>query len=218
MAGFLDEFWAAPLARLKATAETPIGHGPRPEESGVKLVAQELVIHTPADQLYELLVDPELFIQWMAEDADARPIPGGTIRWTHANGDTCSGTYVELVPGRRVVFTYGWERAEVRSHPDRPPSRSTSPGRPTAAPCSSSCTADSTTRRRRPPRRLDATTSTGSRAQATRPGPRTRSVHDRPRPHARGARPMTERCTRTEAVLGARRPLLANEPRSPAPR
>jgi len=83
----------------------------------MKLVAQELVVHAPADQLYELLVDPELFIQWMADDATLDPVPGGTIRWTHANGDSCSGTYVELIPARRVVFTYGWERAEVQIPP-----------------------------------------------------------------------------------------------------
>jgi uncharacterized protein YndB with AHSA1/START domain len=83
----------------------------------MKLVSHELLINAPADELYELLVDPELFIQWMADDATLDPVPGGTIRWTHANGDTCSGTYVQLVPGRRVVFTYGWERAEVQIPP-----------------------------------------------------------------------------------------------------
>jgi uncharacterized protein YndB with AHSA1/START domain len=83
----------------------------------MKLVVQELVIHAPAEQVYEHLVDPALFIEWMADDATLDPVPGGTIRWTHANGDTCSGTYVELIPGRRVVFTYGWERAEVQIPP-----------------------------------------------------------------------------------------------------
>jgi uncharacterized protein YndB with AHSA1/START domain len=83
----------------------------------VKLVTQELVVHAPAEELYELLVDPDLFIQWMADAATLDPVPGGSIRWTHANGDTCSGTYVELVPARRVVFTYGWERAEVQIAP-----------------------------------------------------------------------------------------------------
>jgi uncharacterized protein YndB with AHSA1/START domain len=83
----------------------------------MKLVLQELIVHAQAEQLYELLVDPELFIQWMADDATLDPVPGGTIRWTHANGDTCSGTYVQLVPGRRVVFTYGWERTEVQIPP-----------------------------------------------------------------------------------------------------
>jgi uncharacterized protein YndB with AHSA1/START domain len=83
----------------------------------VKLVSQELLIHAPPDELYELLVEPELFIEWMADDATLDPVPGGTIRWTHANGDTCSGTYVQLVPARRVVFTYGWERSEVQIPP-----------------------------------------------------------------------------------------------------
>jgi uncharacterized protein YndB with AHSA1/START domain len=83
----------------------------------VKLVAQELVVNARAEQLYELLVEPELFVQWMAVDATLDPTPGGQIRWTHANGDTCSGTYVELIPGRRVVFTYGWERPEVEIPP-----------------------------------------------------------------------------------------------------
>ena len=46
---------------------------------------------------------------------DARP--GGEITWTHGNGDRVVGTFVELVPGRRVVFTYGWDRADVAIPP-----------------------------------------------------------------------------------------------------
>jgi uncharacterized protein YndB with AHSA1/START domain len=83
----------------------------------VKLVVQELTIAAPAHVVYELLTDPGQFVRWMAEEASLDPRPGGTVRWTHANGDTCSGEYVELVPGRRVVFSYGWERAEVEIPP-----------------------------------------------------------------------------------------------------
>ncbi len=83
----------------------------------MKLVVQELEVHAPAQVLYELLTDPALFVQWMADDATLDPRPGGVVRWTHANGDTCSGEYVELVPARRVVFTYGWERADVEIPP-----------------------------------------------------------------------------------------------------
>lgn len=79
----------------------------------MKLVVQELVIHAPAAEIYRMLVEPDLFVQWMAADATLDPVAGGVVRWTHANGDTCSGRYRELVPDRRVVFTYGWERAEV---------------------------------------------------------------------------------------------------------
>jgi len=83
----------------------------------VKLVAQELAIEAPPEVVYEYLTDAARFVEWMADSATLEPAPGGRIRWTHANGDTCSGTFVELVPNRRVVFTYGWERAEVAIPP-----------------------------------------------------------------------------------------------------
>ena len=83
----------------------------------MKLVVQELTIAAPAAAVYRLLTDPAEFVRWMAEEATLDPRPGGVVRWTHANGDTCSGTYVQLIPGRRVVFTYGWERTEVQIPP-----------------------------------------------------------------------------------------------------
>lgn len=79
----------------------------------MSLVAQELTIAAPAHVIYELFTDPAAFGEWMAADATLEPVPGGRVRWTHANGDTVSGHYVELVPHRRIVFTYGWERADV---------------------------------------------------------------------------------------------------------
>ena len=60
---------------------------------------------------------PSMFVRWMAATAEVDAQVGGTIRWTHANGDTCSGQYVELVPARRIVFTYGWERPDVEIPP-----------------------------------------------------------------------------------------------------
>ena len=62
-------------------------------------------------------MNPALFGLWMAEGAHARPTPGGVVRWTHPNGDTVSGRYVEVDPPRRLVFTYGWQRAEVQIPP-----------------------------------------------------------------------------------------------------
>jgi uncharacterized protein YndB with AHSA1/START domain len=53
----------------------------------------------------------------MAESADIDARPGGRIRWTHPNGDSCSGQVVELVAHRRIVFTYGWERPDVEIPP-----------------------------------------------------------------------------------------------------
>ncbi len=83
----------------------------------MKLAVQRVVINAPAQDVFAHFVDPELFGQWMAEGATLDPAPGGLIRWTHPNGDTVSGRYVEVDPPRRVVFTYGWERADVQIPP-----------------------------------------------------------------------------------------------------
>ena len=110
----------------------------------MKLAVQELVVHAPIEQLFELLVDPELFVLWMADDATLDPVPGGVVRWTHPNGDSCSGTYVEVVPAEpgRVHLRVGARRGPDPARAPRP-SRSTSPPGPTGPPTSASCTAAS---------------------------------------------------------------------------
>jgi uncharacterized protein YndB with AHSA1/START domain len=83
----------------------------------VKLV--DRVVHIDADpgEVYALLTDAERFVAWMAPTATLEPRPGGLVTWTHLNGDVVTGSYVELVPDRRVVFTFGWERTDVEVPP-----------------------------------------------------------------------------------------------------
>jgi uncharacterized protein YndB with AHSA1/START domain len=83
----------------------------------MRLARRSVQIGAPPSLVYKLLTDPALFIQWMAESADIDARPGGRIRWTHPNGDSCSGHFVELVAHRRIVFTYGWERPDVEIPP-----------------------------------------------------------------------------------------------------
>jgi uncharacterized protein YndB with AHSA1/START domain len=83
----------------------------------VRLAVQELVVQAPIDDVFAHFVEPALFVRWMAEDATLDPVPGGVVRWTHPNGDSCAGRYVEVRPPTRIVFTYGWERAEVQIPP-----------------------------------------------------------------------------------------------------
>jgi uncharacterized protein YndB with AHSA1/START domain len=79
----------------------------------MKLAVQQLVVRASAERVFELFTDPAQFAQWMAPEATLDPVPGGIVRWTHPNGDTVSGRYVEVKPPRRIVFTYGWERRDV---------------------------------------------------------------------------------------------------------
>lgn len=83
----------------------------------MKLVDQTIDIDAEPIDVYEHFVDPARFTAWMAPHAELDPRPGGTIRWTHHNGDSCEGHYVELVPARRIVFTYGWDRPDVEIPP-----------------------------------------------------------------------------------------------------
>ncbi|MGH9155074.1 MAG: SRPBCC family protein [Acidimicrobiales bacterium] len=87
----------------------------------MKLV--DRVVHIDADvhDVYALLTDAEQFVRWMAPTATLDPSPGGVVTWTHLNGDVVAGTYVEVDPNRRIVFTFGWERADV----DVPPGSTT---------------------------------------------------------------------------------------------
>ncbi|OHV65580.1 SRPBCC domain-containing protein [Pseudofrankia sp. BMG5.36] len=83
----------------------------------MRLVVKEIVIDAPVALVYDLLTSPLMLVRWLADDADIDPRSGGVVRWRHANGDVCSGQVVELIPPRRVVFTYGWERVDVQVPP-----------------------------------------------------------------------------------------------------
>lgn len=60
----------------------------------MKLVEQRIRIAADPRIVYELLTDPAEFVRWMADSAEIDARPGGTIRWTHPNGD---GTVLHLV-------------------------------------------------------------------------------------------------------------------------
>lgn len=79
----------------------------------MKLVERRVFIAASPARVYELLTDAELLVQWMAPQAELDPRPGGALTWTHVNGDSVVGAYVELVPARRIVFSYGWDREDV---------------------------------------------------------------------------------------------------------
>ncbi len=60
--------------------------------------------------------DPERIRDWWASDAELDPRPGGICRVVLGGGGVMRGEFVELVPYKRIVFTFGWE-----SSPGAPP-------------------------------------------------------------------------------------------------
>jgi uncharacterized protein YndB with AHSA1/START domain len=75
----------------------------------VRLATHEVTIEAPAATVWELLTTAEGLVRWVGPEATAVAEPGGALRWMHPNGATVVGRFVELVPPRRLVFTYGWE-------------------------------------------------------------------------------------------------------------
>ena len=75
----------------------------------MRLASHEVTIDAPADGVWAHLTTAEGLVRWIGPHATADPVPGGILRWTHPNGATVVGRFVELIPHRRLVFSYGWE-------------------------------------------------------------------------------------------------------------
>jgi uncharacterized protein YndB with AHSA1/START domain len=84
----------------------------------VRLASYELTIAAPAAVVWEHLTTAAGLTRWVGPDAHAEAVPGGALRWTHPDGATVVGRFVELVPHRRVVFTYGWEDGRMGVPPE----------------------------------------------------------------------------------------------------
>jgi uncharacterized protein YndB with AHSA1/START domain len=75
----------------------------------VRLVEHRVVLDAPASEVYRHLTTAEGLIRWMAVDAIAEPVPGGRLQWTHENGATMIGRFLEVEPPCRLVIAYGWQ-------------------------------------------------------------------------------------------------------------
>lgn len=75
----------------------------------MRLGSHEIAIAAPAEVVWRHLTTGEGLVRWVGPEAIADPVPGGGLRWVHPNGATVVGEFVEVVPHRRLVFTYGWE-------------------------------------------------------------------------------------------------------------
>lgn len=62
------------------------------------------------DQTFALITQPERLRRWQAVAARVDLRVGGEYRWTITPGNHATGTFTEIEPGRRVVFTWGWEQ------------------------------------------------------------------------------------------------------------
>lgn len=83
-------------------------------------IVVERHVAAAASLVYEYLTDSDKWVRWQGVDATIESRPGGLFAVTMPNGMRARGQFVELVPGRRVVFTWGWI-----DHSGLPPGTST---------------------------------------------------------------------------------------------
>lgn len=74
----------------------------------------------PPSVVYEYLTESEKWARWQGSEATIEARPGGMFLMRMPDGSSARGEFVELVPGQRVVFTWGWI-----DHPGLPPGSST---------------------------------------------------------------------------------------------
>jgi uncharacterized protein YndB with AHSA1/START domain len=78
-----------------------------------KVIERVIRIEASPEIVFRLLTDPIQYIRWKGTLAELEPRSGGKFRVEFAaTKGIASGKYLEVVPNRRVVFTWGWEGNE----------------------------------------------------------------------------------------------------------
>ncbi len=65
-------------------------------------------IEAPPETVYRYLTESDRWVQWQGTSASLDARPGGIFAMDMGNGMNARGQFVELVPHKRVVFTWGW--------------------------------------------------------------------------------------------------------------
>ena len=81
---------------------------------------KSVLVPLNADDTFALITEPDRLRRWQVITARVDLRAGGDYRWTIIPGHSVGGIITELEPGRRVVFTWGWEGSA-----DLPPGAST---------------------------------------------------------------------------------------------
>lgn len=74
-----------------------------------EVVHREIRIDAAPAAVFRFLTDPVKMVRWMGTEAVLDPRPGGDYAVNISGHHRVSGEVIEIVPQRRLVFTWGWE-------------------------------------------------------------------------------------------------------------
>jgi uncharacterized protein YndB with AHSA1/START domain len=77
--------------------------------NAAEVVHRQIRIDAAPSAVFEFLTDPGMMVRWMGTEAVLDPRPGGDYRVNISGQDRVSGKVIEIVPDRRLVFSWGWE-------------------------------------------------------------------------------------------------------------
>ncbi|MGX1591608.1 TIGR03086 family metal-binding protein [Glutamicibacter sp. NPDC055491] len=72
-----------------------------------------VILPVDADTAFALVTNPERLRRWQTVANRLDLQTGGSYRFTMGPGHQASGTFTEIEPGRRLVFTMGWEGSDA---------------------------------------------------------------------------------------------------------
>ena len=73
-----------------------------------RVIEREVFIAAPPEAVFKFLIDAQLMTHWLGSFQRLDPQPGGIFQVEVSPGNIARGEYTEVVPFRRVAFTWGW--------------------------------------------------------------------------------------------------------------
>ena len=72
-------------------------------------IVRDVKIAAPPEVVFSFLTDPEKLTRWQAARADVDLQIGGEYQMAIAGEHVARGTFIEIDPPRKLVYTFGWE-------------------------------------------------------------------------------------------------------------
>jgi uncharacterized protein YndB with AHSA1/START domain len=69
-------------------------------------VERETVLDAAPDEVWEALTDERLLGEWLAEEAELEPVPGGRASFRFEDGSEREGTVLRVAEERELAFTW----------------------------------------------------------------------------------------------------------------
>jgi uncharacterized protein YndB with AHSA1/START domain len=75
-------------------------------------VVVERRVQARPQTIFSFFADRDRWMRWQGVDAEIDLRPGGTFRVNVTGDGYASGSFVEVIADRKIVFTWGWEDPE----------------------------------------------------------------------------------------------------------